>query len=123
MRQLVVIISIFALSMLSGCATIEKSNAKSTEQRLSVAGFTMKLADTPEKLAHLKTLTQRKVVPHDRDGKTHFVYADALYCECLYVGNEEAYQRYEKMVFQQNIANMNMDASMNWGMWGPWGGW
>ena len=109
---------------LAGCAAMQKSEATDTEQLLAAAGFIMKSADTPEKLAHLKTLTQLKVVPHDRDGKVHFVYADAAYCQCLYAGNQEAYQRYENLTVKQNIAQMNEDAMMNWGMRGPWGmGW
>ena len=110
--------------MLGGCATIEKDNASDTEQLLAAAGFQMKLADTPEKLANLQTLTQRKVVPHDQDGNVRYVYADAEFCECLYVGNQAAYQRYEKMAVEKNIAEMNEDAAMNWGMWGPgWDDW
>ena len=106
---------------LAGCATVEKSNAQDTQQMLAAAGFKMKLADTPEKLAHLKTLTQRKVVPHDQDGKPVYIYADAEFCRCLYAGDEDAYDRYEKMTVRQNIAEMNEAGAMNWGMWGPWG--
>ncbi len=109
---------------LAGCAAMEKSEAADTEQLLAAAGFIMKPADTPEKLAHLKTLTQLKVVPHDRNGKMYYVYADAADCQCLYAGNQEAYQRYENLAVKQNIAQMNEAASMDWGMWGPWGmGW
>jgi nitrate reductase cytochrome c-type subunit len=106
---------------LAGCAAIKKSEATNTEQLLAAAGFKMKMADTPEKLAHLQTLTQMKVVPHDRDGKMYWVYADANYCKCLYVGDQEAYQRYENLLVKQNIAEMNENAAMNWGLWGPWG--
>ena len=109
---------------LTGCAAMKKSEATDTEQLLSAAGFKMKLADTPEKIAHLKTLAQLKVVPHDRNGKMYYVYADAAYCQCLYAGNQEAYQRYENLAVKQNIAQMNEAASMDWDMWGPWGpGW
>jgi hypothetical protein len=109
---------------LAGCAAMKKNEATDTEQLLTAAGFKMKLADTPERRAHLETLTQLKVVPHDRNGKMYYVYADAAYCQCLYVGNQEAYQRYENLSVKQNIAQMNEAASMDWGMWGPWGpGW
>jgi uncharacterized protein YceK len=122
-RPLLLTVAILAL-MLVGCATIEKDNASDTEQLLAAAGFQMKLADTPEKRANLQTLTQRKVVPHDQDGNVRYVYADAEFCECLYVGNQAAYQRYEKMAVEKNIAEMNEDAAMNWGMWGPgWDDW
>jgi hypothetical protein len=117
------IIAVLGIALV-GCAAMKKSEATDTEQLLSAAGFKMKLADTPEKLAHLKTLTQLKVVPHDRNGKMYYVYADAADCQCLYAGNQEAYQRYEKLAVKQNIAQMNEAASMDWGMWGPWGpGW
>jgi hypothetical protein len=113
------IITVLGIALV-GCAAIEKSDATDTEQLLAAAGFIMKPADTPEKLAHLNTLTQLKVVPHDRNGKVYYVYADAADCQCLYAGNQEAYQRYENLTVKQNIAEMNEAASMDWGMWGPW---
>ena len=117
------IITVLGIALV-GCAAMKKSDATDTEQSLAAAGFEMKLADTPEKLAHLKTLTQLKVVPHDRNGKMYYVYADAAYTQCLYAGNQKAYQRNENLAVKQNIAQMNEDASMDWGMWGPWGmGW
>jgi hypothetical protein len=103
-----------------GCTAIQKEDASDTEQLLAAAGFQMKLANTPEKLAHLQTLTQHKVVPHEQDGNIRYVYADADFCQCLYAGDQASYQRYEKMAVKQNIAEMNENAAMNWGMWGPW---
>jgi hypothetical protein len=47
------------LGLSSGCATIRRHDTLQTEQMLAAAGFHMKLADTPEKLAHLQTLTRR----------------------------------------------------------------
>lgn len=114
------VIMVFGIA-LAGCATVEKSNAQDTQQMLAAAGFKMKLADTPEKLAHLKTMTQRKVVPHDQDGRPVYIYADAEFCKCLYAGDEAAYDGFEKMTVRQNIAEMNEAGAMNWGMWGPWG--
>jgi hypothetical protein len=106
---------------LAGFAAVDKSHAADTETQLAAAGFKMRLADTPAKLAHLKTLTQLKVVPHERNGKTYYIYADATYCKCLYAGNQKAYQLYQKLAVQkQNIERMNEDAEMDWEMWGPW---
>ena len=111
----------------SGCAT---QQAMDREQMLAASGFHVKMADTPEKMAHLKELTQHKVVPHEKDGKTIFVYADAESCQCVYVGDEEAYQEFTQMLEQKKmqdvdrmIAEENRDASMNWVLWGPWPGW
>ena len=110
--------------VLAGCAALQKSETTDTEQMLAAAGFNMRPADTPEKLAHLKTLTQRKLISHERDGKVYFVYADAANCKCLYAGNQENYQRYQSLSVKKNIAEMNEAAPMDWGLWGPWNqGW
>jgi hypothetical protein len=110
---------------LVNCASQE---ARSTEQLLAAADFQVRYADTPQKLAKLETLTQRKLVAHPADGGVRYVYADAAGCKCLYAGDERAYQRYESMVVQEKIAGeqemtaeMNRDAEMDWGLWRPWG--
>jgi hypothetical protein len=110
----------------SGCAAIRKSEVETQEQLLSAAGFQMKLADTPQKLAHLQEMTRQKLVPHTKDGKLYYAYADPEVCKCLFVGDEPAYQKYQQLAIQQKVAQervnaaaMNENAAMNWGLWGP----
>lgn len=112
--------------MALGCAgqTID------TERLLSAAGFQLKLANSPEQKANLTTLPQHKISVHEMNGEQRFVYADSKYCKCMYVGTEKAYQRYERFAMRQRIsdqrlqsAQLNNEATMNWGMWGPWGPW
>jgi len=116
---------VVATFVLSGCAAMEKQETTSTEQVLAAAGFKMKLADSPAKLAHLKTLTQRKLVSQTNKGQVRYVYADAKYCKCVYAGREVAYQRYQKLALEKRIAaakrtavRMNENAAMEWDMWG-----
>jgi uncharacterized protein YdbL (DUF1318 family) len=111
----------------TGCAAIRKGDVDTQEQLLSASGFQMKLADTPQKLAHLQTMTSQKLVPHTKDGKLYYVYADPEFCKCLFVGNEPAYQKYQQLALQQklsqerlNAAAMNEEAAMTRGMWGPY---
>lgn len=121
---------VVSFSTLSGCKMLESHEAMDKERLLAAAGFQIKLADTPQKLAEIQDRTQRKLVAHDKDGKTVFVYSDAKFCKCIYVGDQAAYQRYEKLVQQQNMvaeeamtAAAYQDANMNWDMWGafrPW---
>jgi hypothetical protein len=125
MRSAVVVAVVLALS--SGCATIRRHSTLETEQMLSAAGFHMKLADTPEKLAHLQTLTPRRLVPHRQADQVYYVYADPEVCRCLYAGTEAQYQAYQQLALQKQradealmAAQTNLDASMDWGMWGPW---
>lgn len=117
-------------SLLYACAAIETQNIDDKEQMLAAAGFTMKLADTPDKIAHLQQQVQHKIIAYAKNGETYFVYADATDCGCLYVGDNAAYAKFQELQVRQNIANeqqmaaeMNQDAAMDWGMWGfgPWG--
>lgn len=113
--------------MMAGCQTIRNNNAVAQEHMLAAAGFQMKQAQTPEQLANLQSLPQRKLAPHTKDDQLLYVYADAGACQCVYVGTEKNYQQYQKMAYEQDLADekemtaeMNVEASMNWGAWGPW---
>jgi len=116
--------------LMTGCQTIRNNNALAKEQMLAAAGFQRKPAQTPEQLADVQGLPQRKLVPHARDGHLFYVYADAAACQCIYVGTENNYQQYQKMAFEQNLADeqemtaeLNNETSLDWGAWGPWGPW
>jgi len=121
--------AIVVVVLFAGCAAMREERAKEEESILSAAGFQMKPADTPQRVAHLQTLTPLKLVPHTRssDGKLLYVFADPKGCQCLYVGDEGAYQRYRQLALRQQIAQeqmmaaqMNEDAAMDWGLWGPY---
>lgn len=111
---------------IAGCAYVRKEEAKDAESTLAAAGFRMKPADTPEKLAKLQAMPARKIVTRTKDGQVVYLYADPDYCKCLYAGTQPQYDRYrqlalEKQIAQEQIdaAEMNEDAAMDWGMWGP----
>ncbi len=97
-----------------------------TEQLLAAAGFDQKLADTPEKLAHLQTLTPaRKLVAQERDGHLYYVYADPDLCKCLYVGTATQYeQAREKQLANDEVVAVqdNLSVPIFWGPWGDWPG-
>jgi hypothetical protein len=92
---------------------------------LASSGFEMHVADTPEKLAHVKTLVQRRLIARKEGDKVHYVYADAE-GKCLYVGTGEAYQRYKKLAAQQTREQQSLEEAqdveldtMNWGVFEP----
>ena len=100
--------------LLAGCAAIEKQDTEGTEQLLSAAGFNIKPADTPEKLASLQVMKQHKVVRRElSNGQLRFLYADAAVCRCLYVGDAQAYQQYQKLALQQEDALMDQQAALD----------
>ena len=76
-------------------------------------------------------MPQRKLFTRkDKEGKVHWVYADAAYCECLYVGTGQTYQFYRKLARlsyvteEQAIASgagaAAAPANEAWDMWGMW---
>jgi hypothetical protein len=114
-------VAIFGLVLaLASCQAIENEDAEDTEQLLAAAGFHMKEATTPEQLANLRAMTQRRIVLQEQAGQTRYVYADAQDCQCVYVGSESNYDEYQRLSLKEEIAEDNLDASMDWGMWGPW---
>ena len=105
----------------SACA----NQVQDKEDMLAAAGFTLVPANTPQRQAALKTLPPHKFVHQVRNNVVVFTYADPTICDCLYVGNQAAYDRYRQNVFVKNIADeQQMTAQMNQMDWGPWGpGW
>jgi hypothetical protein len=123
------VLAAMAVLLLGSCATLEQ-RVTGTEQLLAAAGFHQRPADTPERLAHLQSLPSQKLFSQTRDGKVYYLYADSEFCHCLYVGDEPAYQQYQKLSVEKEIAQteenaamMNEDAAMQWEMWGPWPWW
>ena len=96
---------------------------QSTEHLLAAAGFEMKLADTPEKLANLSTMTpQRTLVPQERDNRLYYVYADPDLCKCLYVGTSTQYEQalQKSYASDQSIAVGEQVNALAWDLWEPW---
>jgi hypothetical protein len=107
--------------VMSACA----NQVQNKEDMLAAAGFTLVPANTPQRQASLSTLPPHKFVHQVRNSAVVYTYADPTICDCLYVGNQAAYDRYRQDVFVKHIADeQQMTAQINqmdWGAWGP--GW
>ncbi len=113
--------------LFSGCTVIEKQDTIATERLLAAAGFKMQFADTAEQTDQLKNAAQRTLVPKRLGDKVYYIYADALACQCLYVGSEQAYQRYQQLALKKQIANGKVmaaeryeDSGISWDAWEDW---
>jgi hypothetical protein len=102
-------------SLLIGCTMVERQETKNTEQLLAAAGFNIKPADTPQKLASLQAMRQRKVIRREvRPGAPlTFYYADATTCRCIYIGNEQNFQEYQRLATEQGIAIANQESALD----------
>ena len=87
---------------LAGCAGLQRNEVSDVEGLLLRAGFTKMPADTAEKLAHLKSLPQHKLIHHMLNGQTRVMYADAAHCVCVFVGDETNLKHYRNLEIQQN---------------------
>jgi len=108
--------------VLSSCV----SNIQSTEDDLAAAGFVVRPANTPARQAMLKRLPPNRFLIRTRGNNVSYVYADPVNCNCLYVGNQQAYDAYRRAKQQERIANRELwaaqtyaDAQWNWDVWGP----
>lgn len=104
---------------------VAMGSRRQTEGDLAAAGFRARPATTPERQAMLARLPANKVLLRERNGVVHYVYADPKGCNCLYVGNEAAYQKYSEAKRQDRLADQQTfaaqqysDAQWNWGAWG-----
>jgi hypothetical protein len=116
----VIMLALAVALPLTGCAAIQRSEARDTEQLLAAAGFQAKPAETPEKLADLRTMPPRQLVSQTKDGNFVYSYADPDYCQCLYVGGPTEYSAFQRLAVEKQLAQERLEAEMNWNMWGPW---
>ena len=122
------------LLLLAGCSLFRLSpqqRAAQVEPMLAAAGFRMLPADTPEKAEHLQKLPPLKLTPRKHKGQVQYAYADPYSCHCLYVGDEQAYQQYQRLSLEKNLADEERQAAMmnqaaaaemdSVDFWGPFG--
>jgi len=129
-RTMLAAIAASVLIPLTAVPASAKSNASitRTEDNLAAAGFLVKPANTPDRVAMLKRLPANKFVQRAQGDAVTYVYADPKVCACLYVGSQQAYGQYQKAMQAKNLldqqalnATSYQDRDWNWGAWGPWG--
>jgi len=120
------LIGAFAVLFLAVSCTSTQTQNK--ENLLIAAGFKVIVPKTAAQQQKLKALPADKVTLVQKDGKTYYVFPDAANNQA-YVGGPKQYQAYKQLRLENKLANdnleaaeMNQDASMDWGAWGGWGG-
>ena len=114
----------FGLFFAAGCATSSGSlanpfaEAKTPQQQalevepmLQAAGFGELPAATSDQAIKLKTLPPLKLGYYDdKNGAKHYWMADPDFCKCLFHGDEAAYQRYENIKLENQVAERDRHA-------------
>ena len=111
---------------LAGCES-PRQRAERTEANLSAAGFVVRPASTPQRQTMLARLPPNKLVQRTRGDSVTYAYADPAGCNCLYVGSQQAYDRFQRDALRTRIADQRettaelySDAAWDWSAWGPW---
>jgi hypothetical protein len=92
----------------SGCTAIDQISATQDEKLLQTAGFKVVPGDTPERIQALDTLAPGKISRIGRGGTIYYVYADPNECRCLWVGNQAQYERYQRLVMEEMVPEVEM---------------
>jgi len=74
------LVFVAALLTLSGCATIRRHEAGSTEELLVAAGFQMRHADNPERVHDIGVMPPLKLVARNQAGDVRYTFADPYKC-------------------------------------------
>jgi hypothetical protein len=107
----------------AGCATPQQQVSQK-EDLLAAAGFQVRPADSPHRVAAMRRLPPNKFVMKVVSGNPVYLYADPLDCDCVYFGTQRNWDAYKQEMFAKQLANeAQMTAILNqeeWD-WGPWG--
>jgi hypothetical protein len=124
------VVAVLTSWVLAGCAGTPSQRAHRLEPLLSAAGFHMVPADTMQRQKELASHTPLRMRFYFANTRPHYWFADPYVCNCVYVGNEAAFQKYQQLRLEQQMveqeqsaAAMNENAAeeeqFNWMMWPP----
>src|SRR5215470_18407451 len=82
---------------LMGCVSPQQLVGQK-EDLLAAAGFQVRVADTPQRLAAMKRLPPNKFVTRVVNGQPIYQYADPLVCQCVYFGTQANWAAYQREV-------------------------
>jgi hypothetical protein len=111
------------LLAITGCAS-QQQLVGQKEDLLAAAGFQVRIADSPHRLAAMRSLPPNKFVTKVVNGQPAYLYADPLVCRCVYFGNQQNWAAYRQEVLAKQLADeAQMTALMYQSAWdwGPWG--
>jgi hypothetical protein len=87
-----------AAAALSGAPVLAQQQA--TDMKLVDAGFKTRVAINPAEVARLRNYPARTMFVRTKGGVRKYYYVDPDNCQCLFVGNEDAYKTYRDMITQ-----------------------
>jgi hypothetical protein len=90
-----------ATAFLAAACANSEAEAPNNGDLLAAAGFVQRKADTPERIAALKSLPPHQFMMRNSNGSVKYMYADPIACNCIYVGGQLAYNQYHQKMAGQ----------------------
>lgn len=91
------------LALAVACAAIQSERAHDRERLLADAGFERLAIETEAQRAQAAAAPPRKLARAPRDGETWYVFADPATCACVYVGDQQAADRFQGALTRELI--------------------
>lgn len=92
------------ITIVTGCTAYRHKKILKIEVELIRAGFQLKSANTPEKLAHIKAMPKDKLILHKYKNKLYYIFADPA-TEGIYIGTKENYNTFKENLRENEINN------------------
>lgn len=113
----VLLAAVLVIALVGCAAAPSSSQPRSQDDLLTAAGFTSYTAKTPESLAYIKTLPPQEIVQHRYQGTNRFLVCTDQNSRACYVGDEAAFQRYQSLAAQEELAAKQRNVSQE--RWDP----
>ena len=84
------------MALLAAACANSEAEVPNNGDLLVAAGFVQRKADTPERIAALKSLPPHQFVVRNSNGSVKYMYADPVACNCIYVGGQLAYNQFHQ---------------------------
>jgi hypothetical protein len=118
-----ILLAAVATLFIAGCASVGSAN---TISLLTAAGFRARTPQTARQQQIFAALPPYQIQRATVNGRVFYVYKDQN-AGVAYIGGEQAFQRYQQLAIQQQIAQdyytavaMDRAAALSWyGAWGP----
>ena len=110
-ESLGIYLSLFlAIAVVAGFSGCAGTQVQSKESLLIAAGFHTRTPSTQEQWAMYNQMTPYKLERNTPKGKALYTYADKQK-GVVYIGGDNAYQRYKQLAVQQSIEQKELEAS------------
>jgi hypothetical protein len=100
LRQLPAVMLLFSATAAAALEEPSKPFLEKNSFFLSSAGFRIQVANDPAGLKALRALPAHRFVINGAGDATRYLYAEPTHCVCIFVGTQQAYDRYRNLLNQ-----------------------